>query len=154
MAACSSRVTGGDPGLAQPTPYDACIRNAYPDETVCYPTDDWGTRARSQYAPGARLVAARLPGTEQLDPIQAPRDTVSFADFYDPERRHARLLVVIIVLGDYYDGPQWSDHDVLALAEQGVRIVKVYTSDVPSWETAHDVSFARARPRPISPPSA
>jgi hypothetical protein len=142
LAACSSRPIEGEPGVAQPTSQKACIRNAYPDETVCYPTDDWGTRTRSQYAPGARLVGTRFAGVEQVDPTKPSTPTVSFADFYDPERRHERLLVIVVVVG-WYD-PPWSDDDVLALAEQGVRVVKVFTKDVPPTETAHNLTIINA----------
>jgi len=138
VVACSSRVDPGA-GLVEATPEDTCIRNAYPDETVCYPTEDWGTRVRSEHASGARLVGTRFPGIEQLDPLKPPRAGVSFADYYDPERRHARLLLV--VAGVAWNDPMWTDNDVLALAEHGVRIVKVYETSLPPTETAHDLSF-------------
>jgi hypothetical protein len=143
-------------GLSAPSA-EACERNFYADEVVCYPTTNVGTRFRSGDIPGERIANTKLLGYEALDPNVAmtkppgPVTVVPLSDFYDPESRRSKMLMIAALDASSIAQSQMIAMWAQALAQRGVSIIEVLQrsqnapaslSDLTTWiDTTHpDVS--------------
>lgn len=85
VASCSS--SRSDP-FEDP---DVAGREANP-EGVPYPTDHIGSAERTRSRPGDRIPNFTFQG--YVDGDRSKLQTISLADYYDPDRKHHRLLVI------------------------------------------------------------
>ena len=112
-AACSSTLgtaaTDAGPSDAAPDPVDVAVdvpvdagaRPAVNPYGVPYPTDHIGTRVKALQTPGSRIQNFSFASTPK-------GSTISFADFFDPERRTYDVVVVV-------GGGMWDPHTAKTL---------------------------------------